>query len=116
VALAATIAHEIGHVRLLGEGRVSPDRPDGEQLTDLTAVFFGFGVFSANAAFDYSRDSRGWRSSTLGYLGERLLAFGLACCAFRRGEQAPAWATALDTNPRVYLKQGLRYLERRSSS
>src|SRR5689334_23021580 len=41
MALVATLAHELGHVRLLGEGRVAPDRRDGEPLTDLATVFFG---------------------------------------------------------------------------
>jgi hypothetical protein len=53
----ATVAHELGHARLLGEERVTGDRPDGEPLTDLATVY-------------------------------------------------------LDTNPRVYMKQGLRYLRR----
>src|SRR6185295_18521933 len=31
--LVATLAHELGHVRLLAERRIADDRPDGEPLT-----------------------------------------------------------------------------------
>jgi hypothetical protein len=114
MALVATIAHELGHVLLLGERRIEADRPDHEPLTDLLAVFFGLGIFGANAAFDYSRDMRGrysyTRSSRLGYLTEPMYGYALALYAWRRGEPDPSWARYLDTNPRALLRQGLRYL------
>ena len=110
VALAATLAHELAHVRLLGERRVTPDRNDHEQLTDLATVFFGLGVCTANAAFDYSQSQFGWRTSQLGYLGEALFGYALAYYAYLRGEDSPSWARALDTNPRTYMRKGLRFL------
>jgi hypothetical protein len=110
VALAATLAHELAHARLLGERRIDPGRSDGEQLTDLTTIFFGMGIFTANAAFDFSQTQSGWQSSHLGYLGETLSGYALAYFAFLRSERNPAWAAALDTNPRAYMRQGLRYL------
>jgi hypothetical protein len=111
VALAATLAHELGHARLLGEQRINPGRSDGEQLTDLATIFFGLGVFTANAAFDFSQTHSGWRqTSHLGYLGEALSGYALASFAYRRGERDPAWAAALEVNPRTYMRRGLRYL------
>ncbi|MFC7619936.1 hypothetical protein [Microlunatus sp. GCM10028923] len=115
VALVATLAHELAHERLLGEGRIDPDRTDGEPLTDLTAVFFGFGIFSANAAFEFRSSATGWRTSSLGYLTERAYGYALAYWSLLRGELRPApWTRHLDTNPRTWLKQGLRYLSSRS--
>ncbi len=110
VALAATLAHELAHARLLGERRIDPGRSDGEQLTDLTTIFFGTGIFTANAAFDFSQTQSGWQSSNLGYLGETLSGYALAYFAYLRSEREPAWTAALDTNPRAYMRQGLRYL------
>ena len=110
VALAATLAHELAHARLLGEQRIAPGRSDGEQLTDLTTIILGTGIFTANAAFDYSQTQSGWQSSHLGYLGETLSGYALAYFAYLRRERDPAWAAALDTNPRAYMRQGLRYL------
>jgi hypothetical protein len=92
VALAATLAHELAHVRLLTERRVDPARKDHEQLTDLATVFSGLGVFTANAA---------------------LFSYSLAYYADLRGEKDPSWARALDANPRAYMRKGLRCLSQR---
>src|SRR5688572_31655958 len=47
--LVGTAAHELAHLRLMGEERVDPGRFDNELLTDLTATWLGFGIFLANA-------------------------------------------------------------------
>ncbi|MCX4749825.1 hypothetical protein OG455_30650 [Kitasatospora sp. NBC_01287] len=112
VALVATIAHELGHVRLLDEGRISAAREDHEPLTDLFTVFAGLGVFTANSAFTTTRDHRQRSWQRLGYLSEQQFGYGLACYAWLRGEQRPGWDRHLTTNPRAYLRQGLRYLRR----
>ncbi|GAB3923674.1 hypothetical protein GCM10029976_014230 [Kribbella albertanoniae] len=110
VAMVATIAHELGHERLLGETRIDPDRRDGEPLTDLFTVFFGMGIFTANAAFEFRQSHQGYRTSRLGYLTEAMYGYALARYAWLRGETTPAWAAHLDTNPRTYLKEGLKFL------
>jgi hypothetical protein len=113
VALTATLAHELAHVRLLTERRVDRARKDHEQLTDLATVFFGIGVFTANAAFEFAQGHSGWRASRLGYLGEELFGYSLAYYAHLRGEKDPSWARALDANPRAYMRKGMRYLAQR---
>jgi hypothetical protein len=114
MALVATIAHELGHVLLLADGRISAQQQDHEPLTDLLTIVFGLGIFGANAAFEHSRDLRGSYSYThtsrLGYLTEPMYGYGLARYAWLRGEADPEWARHLDTNPRTFLKRGLRYL------
>jgi hypothetical protein len=114
MALVATIAHELGHVLLLADGRISARQPDHEPLTDLLTILFGLGIFGANAAFEYSREVRGaygyTHTSRLGYLTEPMYGYGLARYAWLRGEPDPAWARYLDTNPRAFLRRGLRYL------
>lgn len=112
MALVATISHELGHVLLIGDGRVSAHREDHEPLTDLLTVFFGLGIFGANAAFEYSRDAGYARTARLGYLTEPMFGYALARYAWLRGERNPGWAGHLDTNPRTFLKRGLRFLER----
>jgi hypothetical protein len=110
MALVATIAHELGHVLLLADGRITADRRDHEPLTDLLTVFFGFGVFAANSAFEFARDTSSYRTSRLGYLTEPMFGYALARYAWMRDEPNPPWARHLDTNPRAFLKRGLRYL------
>ncbi|MVU75852.1 hypothetical protein GPX89_01165 [Nocardia sp. ET3-3] len=116
VTLVATVAHELAHERLLGERRIDPSRHDGEQLTDLATVFLGLGVFNANAAFQFSQNSRGWRSQRLGYLSQPMYGYALACWTVMRGDPKPVWAHHLDTNPRVYMKQSLKYLRANSDA
>ena len=120
MALVATIAHEFGHHRLIGEARIEPGRRDSEPLTDLTSVFFGFGIFSANAALEFVSTSRidqygqqlvGWRSSRLGYLTEPMYGYALAYWSFLRGDLDPDWQRYVDANPKSFLRRGLRYLE-----
>jgi hypothetical protein len=115
--LLAVIAHELAHVRLFGERRISADRHDHEPLTDLATIYLGMGIFTANAAFDFGRISGyaiepvgGWQSRRLGYMTEQMFGYALARYAVYRGELDPPWAKYLDTNPRVYMKQGIRYL------
>lgn len=116
--LLAVIAHELGHARLTGEHRISADRKDQEPLTDLLTVYLGMGIFTANAAFDFTRTGPpmarigGWQANRLGYLTEQMFGYGLACYARLRDEPDPGWARYLDTNPRVYMKHGLAYLGR----
>ncbi|WP_433462406.1 hypothetical protein [Spirillospora sp. CA-128828] len=129
--LIAVIAHELCHVRLLGEGRITADRKDHEWLTDLLTVYFGFGVFTTNAALRYGETSRGFSVQPLGYLDERTLnaarndsysrlgylterefGYAMACYAWLRHDTEPDWAAELDPGPRVFLRQGLAYLTR----
>ncbi|MCU7722713.1 hypothetical protein ODJ79_03200 [Actinoplanes sp. KI2] len=109
--LVATIAHELAHARLLGEGRVAHDRPDQEPLTDLLTVYLGVGLFAANASLEFASTAGRWSASRLGYLTEPMFGYALARYAWMRGETDPAWGRFLDTNPRTFLKKGLRYLK-----
>ncbi len=108
-SLIATIAHELGHLILLGEGRLTGREKDQEELTELLTVFYGLGVIKANAVFT-RHDS--WRSSLLGYLPEAMYGQALASFAWMRNEKKPAWAGYLDRPVRADFKQALRYLQK----
>jgi hypothetical protein len=114
--LVATSAHELGHVRLLGEGRVSGDFEDHEPLTDLLTVFLGMGVFTGNSVFSFRQwtdaFSQGWQTDRRGYMTEEMFGYALALFAWVRGEHDPAWAKHLQGNVAAYFKSGHRYLEK----
>jgi hypothetical protein len=120
MAVVATLAHELGHVLLLGQGRVSRDAQDHEPLTDLTTIFLGMGLFTANSRVSDRTDHHGtmeqWSISRLGYLTEEMDGYALALFAWIRGEKTPAWLKQLRANPRTYCKRGLRYLLRTGHS
>jgi hypothetical protein len=75
LVLVAILAHELGHYLLAA----CPERPicsreEREPVTDLTAVFEGFGLFSCHAAFQFKQwtgtFTQGWEFSRYGYLSE----------------------------------------------
>jgi hypothetical protein len=110
--LVANFAHEIGHELLIGEGRIRADRPDQESLTDLLAVFQGFGIFVANASFGHLPG--GGRNATMAmfYLRERALTDALAYYAFVRGTRGvPPWEDELDRPVRSGLVTRLKQLQ-----
>ena len=117
--LVGVLAHELSHQLLLGEGRISADCFDNELLTDLTAVFHGFGVFLANNPRKSTGQLAHWPGTRLympEYLSEPMLGYALAHLAWFRDEPKPAWMKALCWTPRAVFKEGLRYLQETADS
>jgi hypothetical protein len=114
LSLVATMAHELGHVILLGGGLVSPQTADHEPLADLLTVFLGFGIFNANAAgqFKQHQDERryGWSMHRLGYLPQQAYGYALAKFISERGEEKVVWERHLSTNVRAYFRQSQRWI------
>ena len=114
--LVATIAHELGHARLLGEGRVHPGREDHEPLTDLLTIFLGMGVFTGNAVFSFRQwtdaFTQGWQTERRGYMTEEMFGYALGLFAWARGERTPGWSKYLEGNVSAYFRQGCKYLEK----
>ena len=115
LAVVATLAHELGHVILLGGGLLERGAKDMEPLTDLLTVFLGFGVFNANCAARFrqwqNNQCQGWSMQRLGYLPEEIYGYALARFAQERSEQRPPWASYLSTNVRSYFKGSLEWLQ-----
>lgn len=117
--LVGTMAHELAHLRLLGEGRAMSEAFDNELLTDLTAVFFGFGIFLANCPRYYDSLNKLWPGTTLTkpeYMTGPMFGYALAHVAWFQEEERPAWADHLCSGAWANMKQGLRYLWRTGNS
>jgi len=114
LVLVATLAHELGHVILLGRELIDRNAPDMEPLTDLPTVFLGFGVFNANtsARFQQHDDGhrQGWSMHRLGYLSEEIYGYALAKFGAERGEERPEWVRHLTTNIKAYYKRSRVWL------
>jgi len=114
--LVATMAHEIGHVILLGGGLLGPGTEDHEPFTDLLTVFLGMGVFTSSAAGHFKQwqdESRyGWSIQRLGYLPQEVYGYALAKFAAGREEEQPEWTKHLSTNVRSYFKSSRSWLAR----
>jgi hypothetical protein len=116
MSLVATVAHELGHVILLGGGAIGSDTADHEPLTDLLTVFLGLGIFTANAAarFRQYQDERriGWSMQRLGYLPQVVFGYALARFATERGEHKAEWARHLTPNVLSDFKHSKRWLKK----
>jgi hypothetical protein len=119
LSLVATLAHELGHVILLGGQFMKPSDHDHEFMTDLLTVYFGFGIFTANSAFQFrqwqSAGFMGWSASRTGYLSESMFGYALALYASMRAEAKPSWLPLLNTNVRSAFKASQKYMHASSS-
>lgn len=118
--LIGTMAHELAHVRLLGEGRLDGSEFDNELVTDLTTVHLGLGLFLANSPRDWMSGYTQWPDSALRkpeYMNRPMFGWALALLAHFRNETKPAWLEHLSRHARAEVERGLRYLdETRDSS
>ena len=120
LVLVATIAHELGHVILLGGGHLRRDEEDMEPMTDLVTVYLGLGIFTANSSRrfrQFQEDRRyGWSMGRLGYLPEVVYGYALARFAIDRGDDQPTWTPHLSTNLKVYFQQSMAWLKKNAIS
>jgi hypothetical protein len=119
MGLVGTMAHELAHVHLLGEGRLPADSFDNELLTDLTVVHFGLGIFLANTPRNWESQYSKWPGRDLlkpEYMTPPMFGWALAHLAWFRGEDRPGWAKHLSSGARANLRQGLRYLQETKDS
>lgn len=115
-AVIATLAHELGHVHLLGDHRIDSSNPEHEPLTDLLTVFMGCGIFSANRALSETNwkagQWSGWSISKSGYLSMAQYAYALALYARARGESPPSWGRYLRQDVQAMMQMELARLSR----
>lgn len=106
-SLIATIAHEMSHIKLLGEGKIPHNN---EELTDITPLIFGLGIFNANASFQFRTNSEGWAYSNIGYLSQMDWSYLLALYAHIRNEENPAWLPFVNSNIQKDTKRAIEFI------
>ncbi len=113
MTLVGTVAHELAHVRLLGESRIPRDVFDNELLTDLTVVYHGMGIFLANVPRHWDGDSKTWPGTEQPrseYMTASMFGYALARRCWLREEPKPKWARHLRPAARAEFKAALRFL------
>jgi hypothetical protein len=115
MSLVGTIAHELAHVRLMGENRIDPEVFDNELVTDLTVVFHGMGIFLANVPRNWESDNKRWPGSDLvrpEYMTVGMFAYAMAVRSRMRFEGDLKWVKYLRPSVRSEFRQAMRFLER----
>jgi len=120
LAVVATLAHEIGHVLLLGQKRISPEEEDHELLTDLLTVFLGLGIMTANCVIHEHNwrqgNWSGWSVGRRGYMSMNMHGYALALYSLARAEAKPAWTVHLRPDVRHACKRGIRFVRESGQS
>jgi hypothetical protein len=105
-SLAGTMAHEVCHAYRAWLGITTSERLREELRTDLTSIYLGFGILTANASLMFrsgSTEGLGsyWQTQQGGYMSPQSMCFVLAAQVVARG-LAPAErkriASHLETN------------------
>lgn len=107
-AMVATLAHELAHVKLLGQLGLEEN---DEHLTDLATVYFGFGVLGANNAFQFYQTADRWGYRNLGYLKQEEWAYALALFAYIRYEDEPSWSPFLNKTIKKDFDRSLKFIQ-----
>jgi len=111
----ATMAHELAHYLLASAREPFVCAEDEHEfLTDLAAVFMGFGVFLANARFNMQTYAdgqvQGWQWNRSGYLPEADLVFALALFLRVKGLDADAAGAGLKPHLAGLLRRAMKAL------
>lgn len=121
--LVGTMAHEVAHAFRAAHDLVVAERDTEELLTDLTAVYLGFGVLLANGSYEY-RSYQGRRGDVgnphwstyehrkLGYLPYQAVSFALAAQAIARDADPKAIRRSLSSAQRESFDAAVRELRR----
>lgn len=106
-SIIATVAHELCHIKLLGENKIEEN---DEYLTDLATVFWGFGIFTANTSFQFYQQNDRWGHNSSGYLKQEDWGYSLALFAFLRYEDEPEWSKYLNSTVKKDFEKSLAYM------
>jgi len=109
--LIATLSHELSHLLLLGEGRLTEN---DEELTDLNCIALGFGVFTCNSIFTFDQwqgaSHHGWQTQKRGYIPEEVATYGLALLTRYQGKTDNDWINFLNPSPKKMFQRNMKYL------
>lgn len=110
-SMVATIAHELSHLILLGEGRL---HENDEPLTDLNCIALGFGIYTGNSIFRFQQwhgtSHQGWSASGHGYIPEQVAAYAMALLQqYQKNSQD--WSQYLNKSLGKMYKRNLKYLQ-----
>jgi hypothetical protein len=116
-ALIGTLGHEVAHAYRTHHGLVVPTRETEEQLTDLTTIYLGFGVFTLESSYQFKTGHYSVEGQRLlyerqarGYLLPGQLAYLLAAQIVARGAREDlleATLSSLSDNHRDAVKRAV---------
>ncbi|HSP36007.1 MAG TPA: hypothetical protein VLU46_16975 [Thermoanaerobaculia bacterium] len=115
-AAAGVMAHEVAHAWRHRQGVCAPSNDKEELLTDLTTVYLGFGILTANNTDRYRSSGNysetRWSTTTVGYLPPDAMSFVLAlqASARNRRDEMRTIEKHLEPNQKACFAEAMRVL------
>ena len=117
--MVGIMGHEVAHAFRSLKGITREDRALEEYLTDITTIYLGFGIFTANGSHQYTSSGEQYGTTTimrwshrrLGYLPTAAMCFLLASQVVARGStlwERARLARLLRPNQRGYFTDTVR--------
>ena len=117
--LAGVMCHEVAHAYRRKHSLESEDIDEEERLTDLTTIYLGFGILSANNSLRYRSEGdyeeTRWSTSSTGYLTPQAMSFLLALQVWARkatSRYRRRIANLLEPNQRAFFAEALKHIDR----
>lgn len=116
IRMISVFAHELAHDMLRYRAFPLPGGDEMEEFaTDLATAHMGFGLFGANAAFQFQQhtdfDRQGWKTQRLGYLTENEWGFSIAIFLAIQGRGPECVKDHLKSHLHTIVKRALTYLK-----
>jgi tetratricopeptide (TPR) repeat protein len=105
--LVNVISHELGHVKLLGSNLIKVNETDMESLTDLSSIFFGFGIFMANTSITTDDN---WMTKT-GYFQSQIISYTNALLCYITEKNYEDYIPYLNENTKALFIGDSNYLK-----
>ncbi len=119
MSLISTITHELCHPILLSIPTEPPGGAELEELaTDLSMVFFGFGIFGTNSAISFKQfqdtatGTQGWSYSGAGYMNLNQWGYALALRTILLDEDEILVSRHLTRDANAHYRKNLKYLKK----
>jgi tetratricopeptide (TPR) repeat protein len=104
--LVFVMAHELAHVKLLGNQYLHDQQVDLEPLTDLACIYFGFGVIMANSL--RVKDFKGL--SKTGYLPDQIVSYSNAIICYITKTSQETYLNEMNDNIKDLFKNDFQFL------
>lgn len=103
----AVLSHELAHVKLIGGGFIEEQTNELEFITDITSIYFGFGVFAANSTISQTD----WGLGRVCYLNEYEISYCNAMLCYLSEYEFEKLLPFLNTNTKELLVNELEFLK-----
>ncbi|MBT5018297.1 hypothetical protein OAF98_02300 [Planctomicrobium sp.] len=114
--LISSLSRDFSRIILVDEGFLTGDETDLEPIVDLTTVFYGLGLFGANACLQEQYEDNvvyfQWSMKRERALSSQEFGYALSLYCWLRNESPGDWVNGLRLDARETFVRGLKFLRK----